>query len=76
MVPQTGDTFTILDKWLDPVSGGGFKESMQKGESLTFGDNMFTWKELYAAAGDYIIGFIVTDLDGNSKEVYEKVTVR
>jgi hypothetical protein len=37
---------------------------------------MFTWEELDAAAGEYIVGFIVEDLDGNANEVYERVTVQ
>jgi hypothetical protein len=44
--------------------------------TLTFGRQSFTWQETYAAPGDYIIGFVVTDLDGNSQEVYDQVTVR
>ena len=47
----------------------------QEGKTLTFGDQMFKWKELDAAAGDYVVGFIVTDLDGNSYEQHANVTV-
>jgi len=47
----------------------------QAGGTLTFGDQMFAWKELDAAPGAYIVGFIVEDLDGNTYEVYERVTV-
>jgi hypothetical protein len=47
----------------------------QEGGTLTFGDQMFTWEELDAAPGAYIVGFIVEDLDGNAFEVYEQVTV-
>ncbi len=43
---------------------------------LTFGDQMFRWKELDAAAGQYVVGFIVEDLDGNQTPVYTTVTVR
>ena len=49
--------------------------STQEGGTLTFGDQMFAWEELDAAVGEYIIGFIVEDLDGNSIEVFETVTV-
>ena len=47
----------------------------QAGGALTFGDQMFTWEELDAAPGEYIVGFIVEDLDGNTYEVYERVAV-
>jgi hypothetical protein len=32
--------------------------------------------QLYAAQGDYVVGFIVTDLDGNQYPVYTNITVR
>ena len=35
----------------------------------------FFGEELDAAPGEYIIGFIVEDLDGNTYEVYEEVIV-
>jgi hypothetical protein len=47
----------------------------QEGGTLTFGDQMFIWEELDAAPGEYIVGFIVEDLDGNSYEVFTGVIV-
>jgi hypothetical protein len=47
----------------------------QEGGSLTFGDQMFMWEDLDAAAGEYIVGFVVEDLDGNSYESFSAVTV-
>jgi hypothetical protein len=76
IIPQAGDTFTVLEKWLDLDQSGQVEETTtQQGGTLTFGDQMFTWEELYAAPGEYIVGFIVEDLDGNTYEVYESVTV-
>ena len=48
----------------------------QEGGTLTFGSTMFTWETLYASAGDYIVGFLVEDLDGNSQAVYTGITVK
>jgi hypothetical protein len=48
----------------------------QEADTLTFGTQMFYWEPLYAAAGDYIVGFMVDDLDGNSTAAYASVTVR
>jgi len=77
IIPQPGDTFTILDKWLDlDTSGNVVKSVRQEGETLTFGDTMFTWEVLDAAAGQYVVGFIVEDLDGNSQVVFQPITVR
>ncbi len=75
--PQTGDTFTVTEEWMDLDSQGNVTGvASQPGNTLTFGDQMLTWKELDAAAGAYVVGFIVEDLDGNKYESYANVTVR
>ena len=74
--PQPGDTFTVLEQWLDLDQNGRVAQSAtQEGGTLTFGDQMFSWIDLDAAPGSYIVGFIVEDLDGNKTEVFERVTV-
>ncbi len=76
IIPQTGDRFTILEKWLDlDASGRVVRVATQEGKTLTFGDQMFAWKTLDAAPGQYVVGFIVEDLDGNAYEVYAQITV-
>lgn len=76
IIPQPGDTFTVLEKWLDLDDRGNVSQvARQRGGTLTFGDQMFAWEELDAAAGEYVVGFIVEDLDGNAYETYESVTV-
>ena len=37
---------------------------------------MFTWQELDAAAGEYVVGFTVKDLDGNQQQAFTQVSVR
>ena len=76
IIPQTGDTFTVLEEWLDLDQQGNVTQStQQQGDTLTFSDQPFIWQELDAAAGPYLVGFIVEDLDGNKTEVYEQITV-
>jgi hypothetical protein len=75
IVPQAGDQFTILEQWMDQGQNNG-AITTQEGATLTFSDQPFTWQELDAAAGAYIVGFIVEDLDGNRTPVYEQVTVQ
>ena len=76
IVPQTGDSFTILEKWMDLDAQGRVAQvAKQEGGTLTFGDQMFTWETLDAAAGQYIVGFIIEDLDGNSYEAFTQVRV-
>ena len=77
ITPQAGDTFTLLEKWLDLNADGSIKDTTtQPGEVLTFGDQPFKWVEQYAAAGTYVVGFEVTDLDGNPRAAYTQVTVK
>jgi len=76
ITPQVGDTFTIQERWLDlDINGAVTGAATQAGETLTFSDQPFTWQEQDAAAGEYIVGFIVEDLDGNKTQVYERITV-
>ena len=77
ITPKPGDTFTVMEKWLDlDQRGNVVKTALQKGETLTFGDQPWKWKELDAAAGEYVVGFIVEDLDGNPQPVFEQIVVR
>jgi hypothetical protein len=76
IIPQPGDTFTVAQKWLDlDQNGKVVQTATQAGGTLTFGDQAFTWEELDAAPGEYIVGFIVQDLDGKAHEAYTRVTV-
>jgi hypothetical protein len=76
IIPQSGDTFTVLEKWLDlDEQGNVVQVARQEGGTLTFGDQMFVWEELDAAVGDYVVGFIVEDLDGNAYEAYTSLVV-
>ena len=77
IIPQAGDTFTIQESWLDLDSSGKVTQSAsQQGDTLTFGSQTFKWEEKYAAAGSYVVGFIVEDMDGNRQQVYNTVTVK
>jgi hypothetical protein len=77
ITPQAGDTFTIQERWLDlDTSGKVSQTATQDGATLTFSDQPFQWKTLDAAPGEYIVGFIVTDLDGNTQQVFTKVIVQ
>ena len=76
IIPNPGDTFTVLDKWLDLNERGQVAQTVQlPGGTLTFGDQVFSWEALDAAPGQYIVGFIVQDLDGSSYESFGIVTV-
>ena len=77
ILPAPGDTFTVLERWLDlDAQGKVTKIATQKGKTLTFGSQPFKWQTLDAAAGSYVVGFIVEDLDGNQTAAYTQVTVQ
>ncbi|MGQ9599463.1 MAG: clostripain-related cysteine peptidase, partial [Anaerolineae bacterium] len=76
IIPNTGDTFTVLERWLDLDDRGAVERTVtQTGSTLTFGGTTFSWKELDAAAGQYVVGFIVQDLDGNAYQSFGTITV-
>ncbi len=76
IIPNIGDTFTVLERWLDLDENGAVqRRATQESDTITFGEETFSWKTLDAAAGDYVVGFIVQDLDGNAYESFEFVTV-
>lgn len=77
VITKPGDKFTLLEKWIDLDSQGNVvRTATQEGETLTFGDQPFRWKDLDAAAGDYVIGFTVEDLDGNPTQSFGRITVQ
>lgn len=78
ITPSPGDTFTILQKWMDLDANGNVKQVVyEPGDVLTFGpDIAFTWEEVYAPAGEYLVGFQVSDLDGHLSQAYTRITVR
>ncbi|MEN6408469.1 MAG: hypothetical protein ABFD44_01990, partial [Anaerolineaceae bacterium] len=76
IIPQTGDQVTLIQTWLESDGAGGVKTATEQGETLTFGSQMFTWQEMYAGAGDYVLGYVVSDLEGNETQAYAQVTVR
>lgn len=76
IVPAAGDSFTVLEQWMDlDESGSVAAISEQEGGTVTFSDVPFVWEELDAAVGEYVVGFIVEDLDGKRFPVYEQVRV-
>lgn len=77
VITKPGDTFTLSEKWIDLDSQGNpVRTATQQGATLTFGDQPFRWKDLDAAAGDYVVGFTVEDLDGNPTQSFSRVTVQ
>ncbi len=76
ILPSDGDTFTVLEQWLDLKPGGRPSGVItEPGDTVAFGNQQLAWKDLDAAAGTYVVGFLIEDLDGNVYPVYEELTV-
>lgn len=76
ILPEVGDQFTVFERWYDLDSNGQMVDvGYEEGGTLTFGDSNWTYEVLDGPAGEYAIGFIVEDLDGNRVETYTDVTV-
>jgi hypothetical protein len=77
VLPEPGDTFTVYENWMDlDDSGNVVSRDLELGSTVTFSGQTLGWTELNAAAGQYVVGFIVEDLDGNEVARYAPVTVQ
>jgi hypothetical protein len=72
---QPGDTFTVLETWLDFNDDGTATQAQQEGPTLTMSEEPLRWIEMDAAAGQYTVGFIVEDLDGQEYPSYTDIEV-
>ena len=77
IVPRAGDQFTILEEWIGLGEGEDDEVEFfnEEGGTLTFSEENFFWEEISAPPGEYEVGFIVEDLDGNSYEEYVTIVV-
>ena len=76
ILPEVGDQFTVLERWYDLDENGRMVNvGYEEGGTLTFGESVWTYDVLDAPAGEYAIGYIIEDLDGNRVETYTDVTV-
>jgi hypothetical protein len=75
ITPRPGDQFTVLaqgDFLTEEVTDEVY--SAESG-TLTFGDEPFFIDEAVAPSGNYVVGVIAEDLDGNQVEAYEGLFV-
>jgi hypothetical protein len=71
-----GDTFTLLQRWMELDSNGQISQiTLEQGDTLTFGSAAFEWEQVYTPAGNYLVGFLVNDLDGNVVQQYTQIEV-
>lgn len=74
--PSEGDQFTVYEKWMDlDANGRVVAISNEFGGTISFGNEPIVWEVLDGPIGDYTIGFIVEDFDGNQVESYSDISV-
>jgi hypothetical protein len=76
ITPAAGDQFTVTENWLDLDSSGRvIARATQQGGTVTFGNNTLGWESVDAAAGSYMVGFVVSDLDGEQQQSLAEINV-
>lgn len=75
VTPKDGDTFQILEQWIRNTPEDEVEFYTKEGRTLTFGEEDFIWQIQNATKGDYVVGFIAEDFDGNKYEEYVAVTL-
>ena len=75
ITPQPGDQFTVLEQGYNLADDA--EDEIYSGESgtLIFGDDSFYIEETPAPSGNYVVGVIAEDLEGNQVESYEGLFV-
>lgn len=76
ILPQAGDTFTVLDRWLSLSGSNKGQTYYTQGDTLTFGRERFYWLDADPEEGEYAVGVLVEDLDGNTYEQYAAIVVQ
>jgi clostripain len=76
ITPSVGDTFTISEEWLEFENNDEGELVEYEGGTLEFNGTNFTMEAYYGYEGDYILGVIVEDLDGNWYESYANLSVK
>ncbi len=75
IIPRAGDTFTILEQWIELDEEGNEVVNDYLGETLTFQGKPFEVIPYEGYPGDYSLAITVTDLNGNEVTEYAAVTV-
>lgn len=70
ITPQRGDQFTVFEQGFDYSEDGTDENYSGEIGTLTFGDEPFFIEETLAPSGNYMVGVIAEDLDGNQVESY------
>jgi hypothetical protein len=73
--PRANDTFTVFEEWLEFDANEDSEFVNYEGGTMTFRDKPVTMEAYYGYSGEYLLGFIIEDLDGKTVEAFVPVTV-
>ncbi len=76
ITPTVGDQFTILEQGFNLSDTATEELFSEPSETVTFGETNFTWEEIPADSGNYVVGFIAEDFDGNQYAEFQLVEVQ
>ena len=75
ITPAPGDQFTVLEQGYNLAEVADEPYYSAERGTLTFGEEPFFIEETLAPSGNYVVGVIAEDLDGNVVESYEGLFV-
>ncbi|MHC1783102.1 MAG: clostripain-related cysteine peptidase [Anaerolineaceae bacterium] len=75
ITPSKGDEFIVYVQSIPLDENEEADYIYEEGGSLTFDGSPWTWDSQTAAIGDYVVGFIAEDMDGNLFETYTGIIV-
>ena len=78
IVPNPGDTFTALDTYFDlskPADDPNIVFT-KDGATITFSDQPVTWLVIDPPTGNYVVGYIAENLDGDSFEQFANLKIQ
>lgn len=74
--PNVGDSFSPSRRWMDLDSSGNVSgTSYDQNDSFSFSGNLVSLGSQFLPSADYLIGILVSDMDGNVTPVYTQISV-
>jgi hypothetical protein len=65
ITPTPGDSFTVVDYWLEYATNPDGELVEYAGDTIIFGETPLTWTGYPPIGGSYIVGIAAEDFDGN-----------
>ncbi len=76
ITPSLGDSFTVKEQWMTTNAQGQVTGSeLREGQTLTFSNKPIVAVTKYLPQGKAVIGFMVSDFDGQVRSVFKQITI-